>query len=790
MGLLGVVRSRFRTGKTPFEVASTDHEPAATSPAKSTPVDTVLGDEEKVNWTSESVAIDPECDENHPEVAALPITVRQLVSLKDDPELPTITFRYFVLSVVFVVPGAFLSQMSYFRTTEAPYSIFFVQIACHYAGHFLARVLPATKIRAPWTQWSFSLNPGPWSIKEHVLVTLTAASGATYNLGYTPIALAELYYGQVINPAVAIFFMLAIVWIGYAFAALARQLLMHDPEYIWPQALMQTTLFETFRRTDKSSPLARRQMKIFFFSLLGMTLWQFLPEYVFPFTSSLAFLCWVAPHNKVANFVGSGLGGMGFLNLSLDWSNINWNMSSIMLTPFWTQVILFLAFVFNCWVLLPAAKWGNLGSYHHGLMSNSLLTANGTTYPVLKVLTSDLRLNETAYEEYGPMYMGLQNVWATFFDYAKLPAAITWIATFGFVQVAGNLKRVIASYSKESRSMGEGIHNQYKDRLNVIQQQYKEIPWWWYLALFTVGFVILITALACGYLFIPIWTLFVALSTAAICVIPFAWLYAISNYQIATGSFNELMYGYMVHTKAGEGHQHPCGPSVYGAIAGDAWYRAQYMLQDQKIGHYMHIPPRTVFFSQIFGTILGVPINYGVVRWILITKGDFLTGAKSDPSNQWTGQKLTSSNTLGVQYAVLGPKRLFAQKEMSILPWSFLVGAVLPPLLYLLHRMFPRWRVDLWNVSIFFSGMAVFYGNISTGYTSAIIGGYVVMYHIYRRHFEVWRRYSYMVAAAFDAGFNLNMLLIFLFFGSGKLISMPNWWGNNTTSVERCFALD
>ncbi|KAJ5105173.1 hypothetical protein NUU61_002520 [Penicillium alfredii] len=744
-------------------------------------------DEGQVPAQAETTAIELESHDN-PEIAALPHQVRQLINLNDDPDLPTITFRYFVLSAFFVIPGAFLSQMSYFRTTTAPYSVFFVQIACHYAGHFLARVLPAWVIRLPGKRYAFNLNPGPWNIKEHVLVTLTAASGATYNIGYTPIVLSELWYGQRLHPAIGIFFMLAIVWIGYAFAAIARQILLPDPHYIWPKALMQTTLFETFRKTDSSSPLARRQMKVFFFALLGMTMWQFLPEYAFPFTSSLAFLCWLAPRNKVANFIGSGLGGMGFLNLSLDWSNINWNQSSIMLTPWWTQVILFLAFAFNCWVLLPAAKWGNIGSYHHGLMSNSLFMANGTQYPVLDVLTPDFRLNETAYQDYGPMYMGLQNVWATFFDYAKLPAAVTWIATFGFTQVASNIRKILATRKARASTREQGIHHQYHDRLNVIQRQYKEIPWWWYFVLFIAAFVILITILACGYLFIPVWTLFVALASAGIFVIPFAWLYAISNYQLETGSFNELMYGYMIHTKAGEGHRHPCGPSVYGSIAGDAWYRAQYMLQDQKVGHYMHIPPRTVFFSQIFGTILGVPMNYAVVRWVMDTKGDYLTGKKNDPLNQWTGQSLQSYNTMGVQYAVLGPKRLFAQEEMAALPWSFLVGAAIPPILYTFHRIFPWLRIDLWNVSIFFGGMAMFYGNISTGYTSAIIGGYIVMYWAYRHRFEVWKRYNYLVAAAFDAGFNFNMLLIFFFFGAGKQISMPHWWGNNAESVERCFA--
>jgi OPT family small oligopeptide transporter len=796
MALLGVFKRRRKAGQEeePTVTVAEDHlEMPAPSKDK---LDGTVVDEEMIKAQGETAAIEQESHDN-PEIAALPLQVRQLINLTDDPTLPTITFRYFVLAALFVIPGAFLSQMSYFRTTKAPYSVFFVQIACHYAGHFLAKTLPAWNIRVPGTTWGFSLNPGPWSIKEHVLVTVTAASGATYNLGYAPIVLAELWYGERIHPAVAIFFMLAIVWIGYAFAALARNILLPDPEYIWPQALMQTTLFETFRKTDASSRLARRQMKVFFFALLGMTLWQFLPEYVFPFTSSLAFLCWVAPRNPVANFIGSGLGGMGFLNLSLDWSNINWNGSSIMLTPWWTQVLLFLAFAFNCWVLIPAAKWGNLGAFKHGIMSNSLMLANGTSYPTLEVLTPDYHLNQTAYEHYGPMYMGLQNVWATFFDYAKLPAAITWIATFGFSQVSGNLKKIWetrkaakAAKAAGNQSEGQGIHYAYHDRLNVIQRQYKEIPLWWYVVLFLAGFIILITCIACGYLFIPIWTLFVALSSAAIFVIPFAWLYAISNYQLETGSFNELMYGYMVHTKAGSSHQHPCGPSTYGAIAGDAWYRAQYMLQDQKIGHYMHIPPREIFFSQIFGVCMGVPINYAVIRWIMNTKGDYITGKKTDPLNQWTGQSLRNSNTLGIQYAILGPKRLFAEAEMAPLPWSFLVGAVIPPILYVFHRFFPRLRIDLWNISIFFGGLAMFYGNVSTGYTSAIIGGYIVMYWAYRKHFEVWKRYNYLLAAAFDAGFNLNMLLIFFFFGAGKQISMPNWWGNNSESVERCFALE
>lgn len=171
--------------------------------------------------------------DDDPRVRDIPPYVKRIVSLSDDPTLPTLTFRYFVLTVIFVVPGAFLSMMSHFRTTYAPYSVFFVQIASSYVGAWMAKYIPAWRVRVPFTSWGFSLNPGPFSVKEHVLITISAASGATYNLGYAPVSMAELYFGQKVNPAVAIFFMWGIVWTGYSFAAIARQFLIYDPQFPW-----------------------------------------------------------------------------------------------------------------------------------------------------------------------------------------------------------------------------------------------------------------------------------------------------------------------------------------------------------------------------------------------------------------------------------------------------------------------------------------------------------------------------------------------------------------------------
>lgn len=238
------------------------------------------------------------------------------------------------------------------------------------------------------------------------------------------------------------------------------------------------------------------------------------------------------------------------------------------------------------------------------------------------------------------------------------------------------------------------------------------------------------------------------------------------------------------------GYKNPCGASTYGSIAGDAWYRAQLNLQDMKIGHYMHVPPKAVFFSQIFGSLIGIPIDYGVIRWVLNTKSEYLSGAVTDPTHQWTGQSLASYLTSGVQYVLVGPAELFKQDIYKPVPYGFLVGAVAPLLIFALHKKFPKAKFHLFNTTIFFSAMSTFYGNISTGYTSSFIGGFIVMYWAFRYRYDMWARWNYILAAAFDAGFNFNMLLIFLCFGAAKVIKMPHWWGNNEQSSERCFALD
>lgn len=191
---------------------------------------------------------------------------------------------------------------------------------------------------------------------------------------------------------------------------------------------------------------------------------------------------------------------------------------------------------------------------------------------------------------------------------------------------------------------------------------------------------------------------------------------------------------------------------------------------------------------QIFANMIALPVNYGVMRWVIATKFDYVSGKVTDPLGQWTGQDFKSYNTAGIQYALVGPKKLFASSFFSPVLYGFLAGALAPVLIWMLHKKFPRFRFDLWNTTIFFASAATFHGNLSTGPFTTILLGTFTNFYLYRYRRAFWNKWAYISGAALDTGFNANLLFIFLFLGTTGAV-MVKWWGNDPVSVEKCYAL-
>lgn len=111
----------------------------------------------------------------------------------DDPTMPPITFRMWVLGIASCVILSFVNQFFWYRTQPMFVTSISAQIAVVPLGHLMARALP-TRVFFKDTCCQFSLNPGPFNIKEHVLITIFANSGAGTVYATHVLTAVKLYY--------------------------------------------------------------------------------------------------------------------------------------------------------------------------------------------------------------------------------------------------------------------------------------------------------------------------------------------------------------------------------------------------------------------------------------------------------------------------------------------------------------------------------------------------------------------------------------------------------------------
>ncbi|KAJ3876448.1 OPT oligopeptide transporter protein-domain-containing protein [Lentinula edodes] len=673
-----------------------------------------LGSENKALDDNESDSKEDieEYDENNdPAAAMIPQIVRELVDFEDDPTMPVITWRRPMFRILVSLYIIILSHSQ----TQILRTVYFVQIAALYFGRMLASTLPQKQIGLG--RFSFELNPGPFSIKEHVAIVLAANTGAMNNLGDYVLAPLQIFYDKPMNG------WLSCVFVGFSFASFARVFLVENPTTPYVRlSLQQVAVFNAMRQSIEEDAVgAQKQMRVFWWFILGFFLWQFLPEYAFPFVSSLAFLCWFSKNPK-AQFLGSGLGGAGFLTVTLDWSNIG---SQCVYYPYWAQVNIFASSVIAAWILIPVAFFTNAwDSAIYPIQSQALYLRNGSVYPTADLITASYGSFVSCALFQGP------NLWRTFKTYRQ---------------------------AKPTSN----------DRLTEIIRRYPAVPIWWNFRPVLTSYTV----------YMPIYMLFIGLAIGAVIVLPMAFIYSVSGYQMQVGYFNELFYGYAIN--AG-GSRHPVGALSYRVISGQCWYEAQSMLADMKL----------VLLAQIWGICVGVPmaLDHAVqVLWVCQTKGDILKGLVTDPNRQWTGQTVISLNNQSISFALVGPKRLFADAIYTPMLYGFLVGAVAPCILYLLHRKWPRARFDLWSIPVFFDNFENYYGNISVYFFTLFMLGTLNHLWVKRYYYAFWKKYAYLCSAAADTGYNFNLLIIFVAFSAAKTIPMANWWGNNAQSVERCF---
>lgn len=127
--------------------------------------------------------------------------VRLTVTNTDDPTVPVWTFRMWFLGLFSCALLSFLNQFFAYRTEPLVITQITVQVAVLPIGHFLAAVLPRTRFRVG--SRSFSLNPGPFNMKEHVLISIFANAGSAFGSGSAYavgiVNIIKAFYGRQIS---------------------------------------------------------------------------------------------------------------------------------------------------------------------------------------------------------------------------------------------------------------------------------------------------------------------------------------------------------------------------------------------------------------------------------------------------------------------------------------------------------------------------------------------------------------------------------------------------------------
>ena len=143
----------------------------------------------------------------------------------------------------------------------------------------------------------FSLNPGPWNIKEHVLVYIMAnvAVGNPYALNV--IVVSEVYYKVVFGYWFSLTLVLATQLTGFGLAGLCRRFLVWPASMVWPQNLVVCTLLNTLHAEDEDDGIGMygsvpgsgtkgiTRLRFFLITMAAAFFFFFLPgEY--------SFFCW------------------------------------------------------------------------------------------------------------------------------------------------------------------------------------------------------------------------------------------------------------------------------------------------------------------------------------------------------------------------------------------------------------------------------------------------------------------------------------------------------------------
>ncbi|KAJ6000217.1 hypothetical protein N7481_000626 [Penicillium waksmanii] len=692
-----------------------------------------------------------------------------LIPLRDDFDT-VLTFRSIILA-------SGLACFQAFKPTLITIQGTFIVLISYFVGNAWAKLLPrGDKFESKWRakngqgklpRWILFLkfiNPGPWSLKEHSIAAITATSASNVSSVSQVWAAQDLFYDIPISAATVILSTISIGLFGYGLCGIMRPIAVWHTEAVYWSTLptVKTLQGLHWQQVKDSKPL-----RYFWYAFAGMSVYEIFPAYVFPWLNSISIPCLAAQKatgntaGVLTNLFGGATNneGLGLFSVSLDWQYLTSFQTSLPLKLQLHQ----LAGLGACFVAMLGIYYGNgWNSRSLPFMSTRLLSANGTAYPVSSVFPGGI-LDEAALLE-----QGIPKLTGTFaFAMLMANAAIGALIVHCILFWGSDIKRAYKS-AREGR-----FDDRHHDHM---AKHYKETPWWWYIIVLVGSFFLGLIVVLKENITLPVWAYIVSLLVGII-IAPFSViLYSRYGNGIATNNISKMLAGLMLPGR-------PIGNMYFAAWSHNVITNAVNLSNDLKMGEYLKIPPRIMFLTQMYGTILGGFINYAVMISIVGSNRELL--ADGNGNSSWSGATSQAYNTNAASWA-LAPYLYRSGKEYAMIPLGIVIGAGA----VIVHRLFYQFVPKVGNFDVSEINMAQFIqyaGYIPYNQSQTcvlvtwIVSGLYVQFYLRNYRPRIFKDYSYLVTGAFDgASLTVLFILSFAVFGAGgPSRPFPSWWGNN-----------
>jgi len=699
------------------------------------------------NLDKAAIALDD--DSPYPEV-------RSAVANTDDPSIPCNTFRAWVLGLIWaiILPG--INQFFFFRFPAVTVSSLVAQLLSYPMGRAWASFLPNKNI------FGISINPGHFTVKEHVIVTIMAAVGAQSAYATDIIAVQRVYYNQTYSFLYQWLVVMSTQLIGFSIGGIARRFLVAPPSMIWPANLVLCALFNTLHRQQYAGIGSRggiSRERFFTYVFFGMTAYYFFPGYIFTALSFFSWVCWIRPNDIKLNQIFGYNSGLGFSTITFDWTQITF-IGSPLATPWWAEMNIFAGFLFFFWFLTPILYYNNVWfSQFMPILSSTSYDNTGAEYNVTNILNSDTTLDIDKYKQYSPLFL-----------------STTFAISYGlsFAGITSTLMHAFLYYRKQVWVQARRALHEQPDIHARLMSRYREVPDWWYGIVFVSMFICGIIAIEVWPTQMPVWAFVLALCIAFVYIIPIGMIQAVTNQQVGLNVITELVIGYALPGR-------PIAMMMFKTWGYITMVQALQFTSDFKLGHYMKIPPRPMFTCQVVATIIAGTVQLAVQAWMFDNIPDMCSTHQKD------GFSCPSTKvffTASVIWGVIGPRLQFSQGQTYYaLVFFFLVGAIAPIVAWGLSKKYPDSLFKYINVPVIFNGTGLIPPATAENYVPWAIIGFIFQYVIRRRHFSWWSKYNYVLSAALDSSVAVGAILVFFCLnfprnGTIGASTIETWWGN------------